>query len=99
MNKLIALFLALSLSACASTTVPVVTLQGRTDLGLTPSPPLLIDTVQFKVVEQNGVLVVVMGLQDFDKLSSDMEAMQDRLQLDLDIIKAQEQYYTAPTGK
>jgi hypothetical protein len=95
MNKLIAIFLCLTLAAC-STTEEIPVLKERTDLGLQQSSPLILDNVQFKVYEQDNVTYVAMTLDNFDKLAVDFENIQDRLQLDTMIIKLQEQYYNAP---
>lgn len=95
MKKLIAASLCLFLAAC-STTLPIPVLQERTDLGINIHPPLVLNNVQFKVYNQGNVTYVAMTLADFDKLAMNFESLQDRLQLDTQIIQLQEQYYTAP---
>jgi hypothetical protein len=98
MNKFLAILSILFLTACSST-VPVVSLDQRTDLGISNQPVLNLDNVQFKVFNIGNVTYVGMTLADFDHLSMDFEMMQDRLQLDYAIINIQEQYYTAPLSK
>lgn len=98
MNKFLAIGLCFILAGCSSV-APVIDIQQRSDLGISNLSPLVITTVQFNVVEQDGKLVVVMSLDDFQKLSRDMEDIQDRLQLDYNIIQMEEQYYNAPPPK
>jgi starvation-inducible outer membrane lipoprotein len=84
----------LSLSACASHFVPIVTMQDRTSIGLQPSPPLALQAMHFQVVNLNGKLVVVLSMDEYQKLSVNMEDIQAKLNEYQKIIEEMQKYYS-----
>ena len=95
MKKLIAGLSLLMLTACSTATTPVVTLQQRQQLSLNQTSPLNLKAPSFKVAQMGGKVVVVMSLEDYAKLATAMEQIQDKLSEQNTIIQ-QTKKYDAP---
>lgn len=84
----------LFLSSCSTKeTVPVVVPEKRIEYTIPQRQPLTLSTVQFKVIEIDGKLYVVLDMDNYSKLSKNMEALQGRLNSDNQIIKNLESFH------
>lgn len=97
-KSIIMAIMLLTLSACATHSVPITTIQDRTQIGLRTSPPLALQPMHFKVVNIDGKLVVVLSMDEYQKLSLNMEQIQAKLNEYQKIINEMQKYYSLNNG-
>ena len=95
-NLIIALSLLL-LTGCASSVDVTMAPVERQPLEIATPQPLVLKPVQFHVFVQNGAPYYSLDTQDFSNLANNMEKIENRLDLDEQIILEQKNYYEAVT--
>jgi hypothetical protein len=90
----IILAIFLFLSSCApNKPITVVKTEQRIEYVVPDRSPVKLSNVQFKVIELDGKLYVVLDMDNYAKLSKNMETLQSRLNSDNQIIKNLETFH------
>src|ERR1035437_3528284 len=85
------------LSGCASSLNVTTTPVERAPLEILTANPLVLKPVQFHVFVKDGAPYYSLDTQDFSNLANNMEKIENRLDLDEQIILEQKNYYEAVT--